>query len=422
MPPQFWRSRDWTFLDDDTGEILEPEERLLRHTLVQQKTEGISYAWGRTARLVCQNDFVRSYLNTKGDFVSLDLCSAFPMWPQILRELHRDNCFTHSVEIVDEFMEEMSSEAGQTSWIAELDPKFKKNFLKTFSRPRIRNTLHIAIQDTLYSPPNVDDKSDAQNIEQELANIFLYRFKNRVVTRERSYHKDFPGEKIREITKWRTFEEEVKLLRGEKEADLFIQNLATWVAPRCLPYLRNFRALSLDVEDHHKLLRDAGKFFSQAVKDFSNFFGQTASFRDHFRADALRPPFAPNSISFISSIEGYPWLFSDIPLDWDTGKSNDPGSHLNFADYIKDTLKPGGRAVFFPWTTRENKPNDASILKFVARYWSFVGMNVYRRKYDSGKLLEGMGDRERVLAAMSPLFTDFKDELYALIVEKPKEA
>ncbi|QQG44678.1 MAG: hypothetical protein HYW86_02070 [Candidatus Roizmanbacteria bacterium] len=79
-----------------------PEENLLIRLTGDPQVNGTMYAWGKTARLVTQKDFLKAVDNTCGDFFMLDVCSSYPTYAQMIRERRKQACYDDARKIIGE--------------------------------------------------------------------------------------------------------------------------------------------------------------------------------------------------------------------------------------------------------------------------------------------------------------------------------
>lgn len=173
---------------------------------------------------------------------------------------------------------------------------------------------------------------------------------------------------------------------------------------------RRCKMVSLDIENPAVLHSEAEKSFPSEFRR-TPFYIMTGFMRDHIQADIFALPFGPNSVSFLTSFEAYPFYLG--------GKRE--GEHLAFGQRVVDILKPGGRAIFFPWVFGGDSQTNGRVLLQVKELWTESGMNPFIRRFTWGELVEHMGLREEMLMSVSPLFKDkFRKALPALILTKPK--
>jgi len=383
---------------------------------------GEAYAWGKTAYKVSKPHFLHSYINTKGPFRMADLCSAFPVTSQIFREHHRELQFDHAKIIVTDLINSLQDLPA----FGQLDDDRKKRLTKELTRKgsRTRRFLTIATLDLLTIPPIPLDKPEVQNPEfkQALTMNFFLRFMTHFNV----------GEKIADLKKYEqapkslfegwsrlTLESLLEDRADVRSWDLMLQ-FAQYLISRTIREYRKFEVVSLDNKAPHKLKKAAEKGFPELFRTQSVYHrahDYMGSY--HFVADVFNLPFPPESLSLITSFEGYPFYFPGLPLESQPPKPN----HLSFAQSVIDVLKPEGRAVFFPWHVKKQTLQDVQNLREVEEYWQKKGMQVIKDRHHRVMLRVKMGDREHDLASHSPLFTEnpLRMNFTALVLVKPKD-
>jgi len=209
--------------------------------------------------------------------------------------------------------------------------------------------------------------------------------------------------------------EEVLAQQTDKETrEGFMEDLAQNLASRCLELADGIRVMSLDIRSRNELTEDAKNSYPEDMQ-YTRFYQHALDFKEHVQGNVFNLPFLSGSISLITSIEGYPANFSGLPL---SSVEPAPG-HMDFAQEIIRVLKPGGRAVFFPWMTYDNSMGDIQKLKQVRDFWNRRGIKTKSEYHYVGDLQETMGERERNLMFVSPLFKKFRYRISALTLEKP---
>ncbi len=394
------------FPDEDTSYLDEFDEEI----------SGETYAWGKTAYYICEPHFLYSYINTRGPFAMADLCSAFPVTAQIFRDHHRELQFGHARNIVTDLINSIQSFPAFTN----LDERHRDRLIKELTKKasRTRRYLTIATLDLLTTPPIPLDKIEAQDadvkkaIAMDLYLKFISHFNigGKIIDLKK-YEQAPPS--LFEGWSRRTLESLLEEKADIRSLDLMLQ-LAQYLVERCIPEYRRFRALSIDSED--PLLLDLA-----SEDGFPQSFRETDVFRRarnnmgsyHIEGDVFHLPLLPESLSFINSTEGYPFYFPELSL----------ADHLAFTQSIIDTLKPGGRAVFFPWHIRDSSFEDYRNLIKAEEYLRKKGMELIKERHFKLTLLGQMGDREQDLASHSPLFTEDPLRFYftSLTVVKPKD-
>lgn len=399
---------DRAYSDDQN--LLSAEEKLLAVLI-----PGENYAWGKTTNYLCKQALDRAYQNTTGRFVAVDLCSALPVWPQIMRERHFESCYSQAVRIVGETIYHLQTnqdrlpESQRIPTIERLDQDARRKLKDRVSlrRSRPRMLLQAAVQQILFDPPEAN--------EQTVHNELLDYLNSSSVTFGKIFEReDFVGRGRWEIIMKKlgitTFAQILKDLVGDEYGQPLLEEISQVIARKVSPRLRSYSVLSLDIA-HPQTIRD--DMHKNLPKSFAHteFFGRAASLRDHIQADVLSLPFAPNSVSFYSSVEGYPYYLSKVP----------PENHYSFAESIYKTLKPGGVAIFAPFSFRPvGKYPTNQARRDLENYWRSRGMIVTDQVYPLDMLRKQMGDRELLLTHVSPIFTDRRRKnLRVLVIEKP---
>ncbi|QQG44677.1 MAG: hypothetical protein HYW86_02065 [Candidatus Roizmanbacteria bacterium] len=281
-----------------------------------------------------------------------------------------------------------------------------------------RKLMQAVLQDLLYDPPTVPvGNTEFAIINKDVESIrdlLNSQFKTSVVI----FNERYEREKLIGRGRWQiilpkdarqTLKDELLTIVEEEVAGELIADLATFFAAKLAPKLRKFRIFSLDIEDPKEIERRAESSFPAEYRD-TIFFWKAGEMKDHVRANLLDYPFQPNSLAFISGIEAYPFYFDGFPLK----------THIEFADKVAASLKPGGRAVFFPWLINSEKRNNRETLDEVKKHWSQKGLTIQEKKYSYSDLTNQMGDREISLTMHSPVFNKYRPYMVALTLIKPE--
>lgn len=409
-------------LDGVTRKLTNPEAHEIgKHIGLVSAISGHNYAWGKTARNISEDTIKQTLEETDGDFFLVDLCSAFPLFAQILRERHKkERCYTQAKKITGELSsilqnspgrmpDELKGEFNTASEMTEKNRKLRGAI--TPKNALLRKVLTSLIEDFLYNPPSINEDDP----EKQVANMLLGLFE----TYNTLYEDIFELEEKVGRGRWQirtaqnadvTPYSQFKEILGE-EADQFMTGLSVFLARKILPNLRRFTAVSLDISDPEEL-RD------ESLRSFPNEFNNTEFYRrinkleNHVSADMSRLPFQPESVSFFTCFEGWPF-----------GKFGFNKAQVrDMAVWMLIFLKPGGRALFFPWQVRGETSGEREQLGDIERLWQSMGAKITRKEFTRDELKEQMADRELVLVDHSPVFQEPNDVFTALIVEKPKLA
>lgn len=418
---------------DDHPLNITPEERLLTLLL-----PGQTYAWGKTARYICEQALDTATQNTSGRFVAVDLCSATPIWPEIMKEIHFEDCYSQAVRTVSEatyklqWEQQRLPETERIPIMDNLDSDTRNALIQTITprRSNARVLLQAALQEILFNPPPTTDTENLTSMEEDVQERLVRCLEYSLV----SFDKIFEREEFVGKGRWQiyvervnanTFYEIVTDLIGEEKSKKFLFDITRFLSRKISPLLRRHSVLSLDIMPRKQILLDAGNSFPEDFRK-TVFFLRATSFRDHVTANTLALPFRNESISFYSSIEGYPYYLPKTPFvtQAPTNSPFYPGhplDHQTFAEDIYRTLKPGGIAIFAPFAFPATRYSTSNKLLDLANYWRDKGMIVTEQTYSLEKLKKQMGDRELLLTSASPVFRDHRRKyLHVLVVEKPR--
>lgn len=387
--------------------------------LNKPKVTGTFYAWGRLTGTIFEEFYEQAFRNTYGTFTFVDLCSALPYWPQMLREKDRRFRYKQAVQLVS---------AGITSrdgWIPTLDSLDDDTYDKVssmltsidFNSGRL---LIGEVHRLLYDPPTLGSSSSDWEKESVLYQSLMYRFTSSVVTSKHYLILDDKSFVLRLYPQQlidmnpllvKTLETELKELVGDDLTPKLMQEIAIYFTRRCLPLTRKSIIASLDIADPQQLFEGGRDSFPEELRS-RNLYREAKWARSlHMQASILSLPLRPNSISGMTSVEGYPWFFTNLP----------PEEHTKFARDIADSLKPGGFAGFFPFEIYQGSEQDKKGLAMFISTLEASGLNLLIFRHPKLDLFNIMGDRERALVYHSQIFTESaSDSLSVLIAQKPK--
>lgn len=394
-------------------------ERLLAFLVGDPKISGKAYAWGKTANFINRPHLSQAYRETKGPFVAIDLCSALPITAQIYREDFNEDRFYSARRIVTDLIhrfQEIQASGPDKDFPAfgSLEPEEKEKIIAvlTSQESRIRRTITVATQ-KLLTRSRLDDepKPDfkTEHTDRTLFLIEAFRFSSNVWAKLVPLS-IFPPDLQEKFRKF-TLESRLKEVLGEKDLKDVIIEIASHLAQASMRLRRPFAVLSLDIEDPAKILEEGENSFPAELKK-TEFWEEAKYMRNfHVQGDISALPFKPESLSYISCMEGYPFYFSQFTLE----------EHIRFAQSVMDVLKPGGRAVFFPWHFIDHSKAQGDILRGVEAYLRDRKMEIVKIRYPHYVLEDMMGERETALTSHSPLFTQpHRQRLTSFIVIKPK--
>lgn len=393
-------------------------ERDLTQALAEEEREitGQVYAWGKTARLLTEPHFTQAMDDTSGNFVCVDLCSAYPIYREIMTGRHKERCMQQAVRLVGSFIHDLQSplNKGRLPFVDRFAAVNEGENLKILRQKLAsrelspRQLMEASIFNLILSPP--EESALKNHLLSELTNS---KETQRVVTEPSGK----PGDKgtwgyFQPVALETTLKQELEEILGDF-TDEFFDVTAGYFASRLTGRLRKTSIVSLDIADFGDIVREAEESFPKLFSD-TLFFRSAAEKDRHIQAAIQALPFARESVSFYSCVEGWPFYRCGL------GQKE----HLGIARTITATLKPGGRAVFFPWQIQsgaeEDSNQDRQGLAEIENFWREKGMII--TYYDCGRLelMERMVDRELTLTNHSPVFAEPTDNFVVLVVQKPK--
>lgn len=379
---------------------------------------GRNYAWGKLARNISEDTIKQTLEETEGDFVLVDLCSAFPLFARILRERHKkERCYVQAKKIVGELANVLQTSPkrmpeelkGDFNSIEEMSLKNRK--LRDAITPKnapLRKILTSLVEDLLYDPPDIDGDDPEKQIAERLLGLFesydiIYEDVFELEEKVGRGRWQIRNAKDTGITPRSEF---VGIL--DNEADKFMAGLSVFLARRIFPVARRFGVISLDISTPRQL-RDESLISFPDEFIHTEFYRRIDILEDHMVGDMTKQPFQPESVSFFACFEG--WPFDTLGLDEEQTK--------NMALWILLSLKPGGRALFFPWQVQGETQKERRQLEEIEKFWQLMGAKITRKEFTRDELKEQMVDRELVLVDHSPVFKEPNDVFTALILEKP---
>lgn len=405
-----------------TQDLTHADSQKLKKALGLIEITGSAYGWGKIARTISEELFLDTLEKDEGNFVFVDLCSALPIFPQIIRERHLDRCYTQAKKIAGDIASTI-----QQSPLDKIQEAFGGKFSPDENHPEIirilrkalapkgasiRKVITSVIQDLLYSTPSLN--GTAVEKETQLAELFLATLESSDVTYENIFElKEKVGRGGWEIKMPRhtgkTTRDELINILGEQDGAIFIKDLAFFLAKKSLPHIRGFKVLSVDIADPSVLREEAKNSFPANFRE-TEFYRRIIQLENHVQADISQLPFQKESVSFFTCFEGWPFY-----------KIGDEINDIKFAQTIFESLKPGGKALFFPWQVNNYTDEDERRLAKIKAYWKSLGLILTSREHSRSQLIEEMGDRELMLTDHSPVFAQPNDVFNVLVLEKPKE-
>jgi hypothetical protein len=387
-----------------------------RYASQYREGEGMAYAWGKTARLLTEPFLMEALQETSGDFLAVDLCCSYPIYRQIATGQHKSRTRTEMRKVSGAFVDELQGahKRNQFSSVTSLDaPTLKR--LRNELTPKdslTRQLMESALFDVmcLESSKGVDEET----LKQRLLNGFRLSTKSYEVKTEPSGHN--PGDKgtwqyMVAIEEGTTFKKDLVMIMGERNAEALVNDTAEYFAERLAGNVRGFRVISLDAQDLKSISQEAEKSFPKRYRNTRYFRGGRDG-HNYIQADMRHLPFIENSVSFFSSIEGWPFYGSEFDND----------DHVRISEQIARELKPGGRAVFFPWCMQGETDRHRESLEAAEDVWRKEGLIIVKSYFDRDQLRGDMSSREYDLVHRSPVFSQGEDKFVSLAVQKPSAA
>ncbi len=380
--------------------------------------EGNAYAWGKTARTVTEDHFF-SVHRTNPDFVAVDLCSAYPFYSKIMRGQLRAKAHKvsrgHVGQLLDRAFHKRAKLVGRFSSLQGISDETILNLREELEEHEDagRYLLRAPVFELLTTPPPelVGDRSDERTAQiKEYVKQRLYG-SSTVYTSIREAPREHAVEGwhfVLDHNIGSTFSGLMTQILGEETSSAFIDQFSQQLAERLSGSLRTFSMISLDIANFISIRREAKKSFPTGLRH-TFFYKSVREPGFHVQADVQQLPFPPESVSFFSCIEGWPFYLGNL------GEA----VQLSIADQIAQGLQPGGRGVFFPWRFQGQTVQHRELLKKVEAFWKNLGMGVYHDPYKVSDLTSEMSDREYMLVDRSPVFAERVKNLTALVIEKP---
>lgn len=318
----------------------------------------------------------------------------FPFFSEILRARHADECREQSKKI-----------GGKLATYLQANEDVPRDIRDLLSPRRSipRRLVQAAVQEILYNPSSDPDKTKTLLLEKLRAIRYTYEV-------------GFELEELAGKGRWeiidqepteKTFEEECRYLLGEK-TEKFLDRIAGFLSTAIDSLLRRFTVVSLDLADPQVLKDEAAQSFPQCIQG-TKFFGRAAQLQGkHIQADVFSLPFRENSVSLYTCFEGWPFYFGETSME----------AQLASAQQLIDTMKKGGRAIFFPWHLQEEA--QPGLLEAIERFWESKGCVVAKVELTSEELKNNMRDREQMLTHISPVFKEERVVYTMLILDNTR--
>jgi hypothetical protein len=387
--------------------------------------------------------FLQTSQDTEGAIVAVDIGSSFPLLAQIMRGQYQRRCWemTQSTEgkLIYGMQRNKKKPASKipqefapvVNVLGHIDLQRRLERQRGFPRALIR----AVIFDTIYDPPlpgseKPEDEEETlkKHLSEKLSSSRKYY---QVIAEPEGSYSGQPGSwDYRQANELYTnLPGLVNVALGKDGTKDFIENLAVFFTRQLAGKLRRVSFLSLDVRDLAEIADNAIMNFPNKMSNSLFFRGAIGKGKPYIRSDFRKLPLAKESVSFYSLIESWPFYSDSFVQD----------EQFSIADRICESLKPGGRAVFFPWLMSETDEQSPRILENIAERWKEAGLLIEQDDYtyvekeagseDEKKLFlvntgtgqeYGINDRELVLIKKSPVFKRKRENYPALIVTKPK--
>ncbi len=411
-----------------------------------------TYAWGKSARVITEPHFLQASQNTEGNIVGVDLGSSFPLLAQIMRGQHERRCWEATLRAEGRLIDGMHRYKKKPA--SKIPQEFAPvvnilghtELLRNLERHRgfPRTLIRAVLFDTIYDPPLPDSEKPEdeketlrRHLSKELSSSRKYY--QLVVEPEGSYSGQPGSWDYRQANELYTnLSGLVGVALGKDGAKDFLEDLAVFFTQQLAGKLRRASFLSLDIRDLAEIADSAIMNFPNRMSNSLFFRGAIGIGKPYIRSDVRKLPFVREGVSFYSSIECWPF-YSD---------SFTQNEQFAIADAICESLKPGGRAVFFPWLMSKTAEQNPQMLEKIVERWREAGFGIEQVDYayverklasegnngkdadeDEKKLFlvnigtgkeQGISDRELVLIKKSPVFRRPRNDYPALVIIKPK--
>lgn len=394
------------------------------------KIEGDAYAWGKTARVLTEQQLLQAMDDTTGPFFALDICSSLPYYRQIMEGQYKQQLRDGTTKLIGSFIDQgvfkKPGANGLLPSLASADSEQLKLFRKTMGQQKgdCRRQLHTAVFDLQFDSSELAKISYEDEQEEVIRKRLLDQMHNSTsIQAAFTEPSGKAGEKgnwtyITNVDSQTTLFQKVNDMFPQEIAEEILGDIANYFARKLKGQLRPVTFVSLDKIPLDKLVQDAIKCFPKKIHD-TRFFKSTASRDRHIMGDINNLPVKEDSVSFIANIEGFPFYFGSMDLS----------QKESVAKQQADALKPGGKAVFFPWEVKRgdfDSPNSiaqqAKDLQALEDFWAKNGYIVEKRGFTKNELLANMSDRELLLTDHSPVFKKGDGILTVLTLTKPQLA
>lgn len=373
--------------------------------------KGGTYSWGKTSRVRTEPAFMEVYRESLDDIWAVDLCSSYPHYREIMTGQHRQRLRVDARKFGNMFITDLHQPRKRLPFTNTLDhetlEKLKRKMVP--KKDITRELLNTAIYTLMLNPPS-SKKRNPRSVSNALFDKLMNSDRCLVEVIEPDGTREAKGNwtYITTVGKKVTLKKILGSILGDKTEE-FLRETADYLAKKLI-YEYNLRRvdfISLDNAPFNEIVERAKSGFPPRMQ--KTLFFHSAQRRDrHVRADVLRLPFSPESISFMTSIEGWPYYFTQ------SGEEN-----ISIARQISEMLVPGGKAVFFPWQMTDNFYWTRKWLREIEGEWEKDGLEIKKEGLTTDEMKREMTDREYVLSDHSPLFR-YSGILTTLTLSKPK--
>lgn len=410
------------------------------------------YAWARLARFL---DVRRHAVdNTDGDITYVDLCSSFPLYPEILRSRHAESLF-HEVRRAGASLQEdiLNPRAFPSVHTLFSSPERQRISHGMFKRPvndagnslrqQLISVVYNSLEEVCTARP--DGKDGPRLIDSIRERMYTERS---VTTRSEVSDEDLEArwQLKRDFTPTdkplaqtiadlfvptergvlddgRTRRTEIPITQvGEERAAAIVEDLSQFFAKKLSGLVRPYRAVSVDMADPEILRAAAYHGFDENITSTS-MFKRALEMNDHVQDDLMsflvKQP--SETVTLYTCFEGYPIYFGITPEMSETEIEEHTEMMKQILSEMFRTLVPGGVALMFPWQVLpESKENDL-LLKKLTLHIKELGAEAEERLYHREEVLFWMTDKEREIALQrSPILQSGEEIITMLKFSKPK--
>jgi len=425
---------------------------------------GNHYAWVRLPRWLNHRRITRE--QTEGTFISLDLCSAFPIYSELMRSIQFRRSAIQAQDLVKDSLGAYAQRSVFRTHesVGKLDGEAWPAVFSEVSNAKKshRKRLQSSLQEVIYNISEGDlDQPDTEALQKRLQVLILSSLlSNRVAyepQRDQSsiegrwqidfVAEHFPESLVESLATIKTRTERSRNIRriyganvpdefkdsadefesiGQEAAMSFLVDFS-WLASDLIVNhyeVRASKSYSMDSEEPVNLLEAADSSFDTSTKQTGLYHRTKTNLgngHNHLRQSIFDTwPFDDESLALITCFEGWPMYFglSANCVDAEVDKYEEQVVELASRAYTK--LQKGGRIVIFPWNVIDKGEADEDMLETALGTWEQLGADIAIKPYSRQQLYKWMSSGERDhLVEHSPLFSTGKKIFYLLVVQKP---